>query len=68
MPRPGFCPEKDKGYSHLGGSAAEMISSTADWLLQMLEGKYKPDMDNRILVSRLGTYQEGTGRPRWWLA
>jgi dipeptidyl aminopeptidase/acylaminoacyl peptidase len=52
----------------LGGSAAEMISSTADWLLQMLEGKYKPDMDNRILVSRHGTYQEGAARPRWWLA
>lgn len=52
----------------LGGVGAEMISSGADWLLQMLEGKYKPDMDRRVLIGREGTFQEGTARPKWWLS
>ena len=39
---------KNKGEAaeELVGAARECFSSMADWLMQMLEAKYKPSMDN----------------------
>lgn len=58
----------DWQFHPLGGVAAELVSSAADWLVEMLKGNYSPKMDNRYFISRDGKIQVGSAEPPWWTA
>ena len=66
------CPKElwmyENEFHPLGGVAPEMIGCAADWLLDKLEGKYNPNMDNAIFIKTDGTRLKGTGKPPWWQA
>lgn len=53
-------------YRPLGSVARECFSSMADWLMQMLEGKYKPSIDNQRYIKLDGTHVKGSVKPPWW--
>ncbi len=56
----------DWEFHPLGGVAAELIASAADWLVEMLKGNYLPTMDNRYFVGRDGKVHAGSAEPPWW--
>ena len=56
----------DWEFHPLGGVAAELIASVADWLGEMLKGNHWGSMDHRYFIGRDGKVQVGSAEPPWW--
>ncbi|MPZ22831.1 MAG: alpha/beta hydrolase [Dehalococcoidia bacterium] len=50
----------------LGGAGVDILTLGADWLVAMMDGKYDPNMDDRLYFGRDGTIIKGDSRPPWW--
>jgi hypothetical protein len=58
----------DNEFHPMGGMGRDWVNCIADWLVQMLDGKYDQAMDRRLYWKRTGEIIEGDMRPPYWSA
>jgi pimeloyl-ACP methyl ester carboxylesterase len=58
----------DNEFHPMGGMGRDWVNCIADWLVQMLDGKYDKTMDRRLYWKKTGEIIEGDMRPPYWSA